>query len=184
MAGNLCTSCNLCCNRTFFGCLDITSEEAARLGDAARIRTEPDGGLNLMQPCAFLGACGGCGAYDVRPAACRAYRCDLLKKVEGGTLTESFAHDVVGRLKEMHRTCIDACRAVVPAELWQDDIVDPHAAIGLVMETCGADQNDPLFVEALFLWNVCIQYTRRNFQHDYVMPKDQTAPSRDPAEAA
>ena len=49
---------------------------------------------HLKQPCAALDAFT-CTAYDVRPAACRAYRCGLLRGVEDGTIEPASAVSLV-----------------------------------------------------------------------------------------
>ncbi|MEM9797483.1 MAG: hypothetical protein AAF919_13405 [Pseudomonadota bacterium] len=178
MDDNLCTSCNLCCDGTLFNSLALTSAEAARLNGDIIVRATPQGGQEMPQPCTRLGACGKCAIYEARPGKCRSYKCDLLKDVEAGEIDAGFARTVVARVKAMQAPCIAACRSVLPDGAWDDSISSAHEAIEFVVARGAADMEDPVFVEALFLWNVCMSYIRLRIQTRWRQPDEGKGVSR------
>ena len=93
-AANLCRSCGLCCNGILFDYVPVNDGEAAaleRLGFA--IRRTDDGAARFDHPCPKF--CGSCSIYSARPDSCRAYRCELLVKLEAGTVSYRHARGVV-----------------------------------------------------------------------------------------
>src|SRR5690242_14190979 len=96
----LCTSCGLCCNGVLFDWVPIGDEEAeqvARLG--LRLEKE-DAETRFSQPCPMFDGCR-CTIYADRPARCRAYRCELLKKVEAGEIPLADALRLVAEAKAL-----------------------------------------------------------------------------------
>jgi Fe-S-cluster containining protein len=87
---SLCLSCGLCCNGTIFMRVPLKATDKIAPLQAAgiEIRQKADTRSNETRksfrlPCAaFQQNC--CQVYDDRPAACRKFRCELLKKFDRG----------------------------------------------------------------------------------------------------
>ncbi len=77
----------MCCDGTLFDHAPVTAEEAERLrGTPVILAVDSEKKPVLRQPCGALkGKC--CSVYDRRPAACRSFRCNVLRAVEDGTFT-------------------------------------------------------------------------------------------------
>lgn len=95
---SLCLSCNLCCDGTIFTHVKLTPEDQAAFAPEELCDVE-GGHIALAQRCHNLGADGACAIYDNRPSKCRAFDCALLKHVEEGALSESFAQLVIAETK-------------------------------------------------------------------------------------
>ena len=168
MSENLCTVCTMCCNGMLFAEVVVTEEERRRLGGGPAFSTGADG-PRIPQGCRFLGEGGACRHYAERPANCRAYRCDLLRNVEAGTLDEAFAKGVVAQAKAFHRRVVESCEAATPDAFWREGIADASDAIRATIhaKASGAPVAEHLYREAVFHWNVCCHYMRKHFQADY-----------------
>ncbi|QDH34777.1 YkgJ family cysteine cluster protein [Porphyrobacter sp. YT40] len=97
---DLCTRCGLCCSGALFdfGPLAAGEVEQARADDLAVLEAEGEFGFAL--PCPALdGAC--CTVYATRPATCRAYRCKLLRALEGEDMTFAEAVERVEEARAM-----------------------------------------------------------------------------------
>lgn len=109
-ASALCQRCGLCCDGSLFDHAPLADAEV----DAARRRlvvlARPDGGHALRQPCAAL-VDRRCAAYDVRPAACRTYRCMLLAALDAGEID---AREAAAVVDEAHAR-LAALAALLPA---------------------------------------------------------------------
>lgn len=79
----LCASCGLCCNGVLFDWVPVADEEVAQIGRLGFDLAKEDGETRFSQPCPMFDGCR-CTVYADRPARCRAYRCELLKKAEAG----------------------------------------------------------------------------------------------------
>jgi hypothetical protein len=81
---------------------------------AAGIEIEADGAEKFfMQPChAHREGC--CQAYEERPANCRKYRCELLKKYESGEVSWDDAQRRIERVRALKETLASELVRVVP----------------------------------------------------------------------
>lgn len=110
----LCASCGACCNGTIFGLGRLADGEADALKHRLAIRREAN---EFMLPCPSFQPGSGCGMYDVRPAACRAYRCKLHRDMGEGRVAGA---DAIARVRRI-RDLSEAIRARLPAgpeDLW------------------------------------------------------------------
>jgi hypothetical protein len=99
-ATDLCRSCGLCCNGILFDYVPVEEaeiDELAELGFA--IRRDEEGAARFDHPCPKF--CGECAVYSKRPASCRRYRCELLKKFEAGQVSFADAKRIVTEAKDM-----------------------------------------------------------------------------------
>ncbi len=100
LGSNLCTKCGLCCNGVLFDWVPVAADEQeglASLGLALDLNEE---GPRFAQPCPKFED-GLCRIYSDRPGACRRFRCELLKKVEGGNIGLGEAEAIVRQAKAM-----------------------------------------------------------------------------------
>jgi uncharacterized protein len=95
----LCLACGLCCTDALHEYVEVQQEElhlVGRLG--VTITPVNDHGVGFRLPCVlYQNDC--CSAYGHRPAACRAYRCVLLRELERGDVTLERALAIVGETK-------------------------------------------------------------------------------------
>ncbi|MEZ4445235.1 MAG: YkgJ family cysteine cluster protein [Polyangiaceae bacterium] len=106
---NLCERCGLCCDGTLFESVEI---EGTALSALARHRlpiVTTTQGVKLPLPCVKL-AGTRCSIYDERPARCRDYRCELLRGLDAGRVSEAAAEAVVAEARRLR----DAVRAALP----------------------------------------------------------------------
>lgn len=97
---NLCISCGLCCDGTFFlgkyhtetDTTRNTSSEATE-SDEATVSDEPP------QPCAHLSGNKGCTIYGIRPHTCAEYRCHLLHRLSMSSVSFTEALKIVDLTK-------------------------------------------------------------------------------------
>jgi hypothetical protein len=92
---NICVDCGLCCDGTLFGSVNLidVDEHAPLVALAAEISTDGDR-AEFAQPCpAFAGGC--CTIYTVRPALCRTYKCDLLRRRDVGEVSTADARATI-----------------------------------------------------------------------------------------
>lgn len=97
LSTDLCTSCGLCCNGKLFNFAEVTPEEEPALAAEGFTLCNDHGARGFSQPCHKLVDCR-CTCYEARPAACRAFRCDLLRAVEQGRVAPEDAHGVVAKV--------------------------------------------------------------------------------------
>lgn len=97
----LCTNCGLCCTGTLF--------DYGKLG-VDEVETSRAAGLDVFDHSevgpAFRIACprlegSRCSVYEVRPRACRKFRCKLLCDVEGGNVAIAVALDRVAEARAL-----------------------------------------------------------------------------------
>ena len=94
---DLCRSCGLCCNGVLFDFIAVDADESDELVSLGlNVHAEPGRELRFDHPCPKF--CGDhCAIYDRRPAVCRAFRCELLKKLEDGRVSLG---EALGRVAE------------------------------------------------------------------------------------
>ena len=97
---DLCISCQLCCNGTFFEHVSISAAESRRLeqflpGICNSSTSE------LPQPCLALSRTQGCTAYHLRPNACAKFTCSVLHRTKTGQLPQEDAEALIDKAKEL-----------------------------------------------------------------------------------
>ena len=92
VGSDLCTSCGLCCDGTLFPAVFLEKEKR-------HLFTIVEGD-RFPQRCEHLSDCNTCAIYKDRPTACQAYRCGVLKAVEGGKLSFDKAQEIINKVKE------------------------------------------------------------------------------------
>ncbi len=100
----LCLSCGFCCDGTLFGSVPLAEADARAplRANGIEIHTDADETF-FMQPCdVHRGGC--CQVYENRPANCRKYRCELLKKYERGDLSWAEAQQRIERVRALKQT--------------------------------------------------------------------------------
>lgn len=110
----LCLSCGFCCDGTLFGFVPVGAADRWAPLQAAGIEIRTTG----PKPC-FTQPCeahrhGCCQAYENRPANCRTYRCELLKKCERGDVSWGDAQERIGRVKALKETLATELARIVP----------------------------------------------------------------------
>lgn len=105
-SSQLCTQCGICC-QAMFNFVRVADEEVERLSALGfDIIRDHDGKNSFLFPCPKLRGTT-CGVYENRPAACRAFRCKILKDYEAGVLEEADAKHIIAEGREL----IDRARA-------------------------------------------------------------------------
>lgn len=91
----LCTSCGLCCNGVLFTDVKLDKDESHDRLVSLGLKLKKSGStLKLCQPCpAHLG--GLCSVYADRPRVCRKFECQLLRRVQSGTLPSARARSII-----------------------------------------------------------------------------------------
>jgi Fe-S-cluster containining protein len=97
-ATDLCRSCGLCCNGALFDRAPLQPEEREPARALGLRVTESDGAPYFLQPCTAFGG-SVCTVYPNRPAACRRFRCLLLKALERGETSLEAALRTVTKAK-------------------------------------------------------------------------------------
>jgi Fe-S-cluster containining protein len=112
---SICIGCGLCCDGTLFVRGKLTPDEASKIPAAHKVTGVSEGEqVSFRQPCVHFDG-SGCRIYSDRYAACRKYRCEVLKAHEEGLLDSATAR---GRISEA-RDLIEAVTSVDPeAQSW------------------------------------------------------------------
>lgn len=95
----LCLECGLCCIGTLHEYVEVEPAElhlVGRLG--VTVKPVNDRAIGFRLPCVLYRK-DRCSVYSDRPAACRAYRCTLLRELERGDVTLERALAVVRETK-------------------------------------------------------------------------------------
>lgn len=94
-AQSLCLACGLCCDGTLFGWVELKSQEDVVAAQARGLNVARRGGRTIAkQPCpAHVNR--ACTVYEDRPGVCRTFRCELLKNLEQGGISEEAAKKIV-----------------------------------------------------------------------------------------
>jgi Fe-S-cluster containining protein len=100
-ASRLCTACGMCCDGTLFQIVRMqpgdSPAELGRLGLKMRCR---DGEFFMEQPCSALRE-NCCTVYEKRPARCRLFHCQQLRRVESGDAQEAEAMAMIVETREL-----------------------------------------------------------------------------------
>lgn len=92
---SLCLACGLCCDGTLFPWTELPSADEANAARAAGLNVVPHRGRNVfLQPCPAYRDCV-CTVYANRPPNCREFRCELLKNLEQGDISQEAAQQIV-----------------------------------------------------------------------------------------
>jgi uncharacterized protein len=111
-SSDLCTRCGLCCTGVLFDWVPVTKDEEPTLRRIGLPMESHDQELRFPQPCSKFEE-GLCRIYADRPLSCRHFRCELLKRVDGGDLSVTEADQIVAEAKGM----IERLRAAIEREL-------------------------------------------------------------------
>jgi len=80
----LCGACGLCCNGVLFGDVKLQTSDSVSTLKSHGIDLKKRGkSVYFRQPCTALNGTS-CSIYQDRPAMCRAFECQLLKKLLAG----------------------------------------------------------------------------------------------------
>ncbi len=90
----LCQNCGLCCDGSLFEVVRIAPDELEAVSAHLPIERHDTEAPRMKQPCTAL-AGSVCQAYERRPKACRAYRCNLLIAAEEKEVSIPEALEVV-----------------------------------------------------------------------------------------
>lgn len=101
-ASKICIECQLCCNGSMIGFIQLEKSEIERVKTIMEIEEENGLGV-IIEPCKKLG-CDGCTVYEDRPKQCRAFECKLLKSVEDKEVSMDNAFDIVKTIKSKRQT--------------------------------------------------------------------------------
>ncbi len=107
----ICVGCGLCCDGTMYLAVHLRpGDRRESLTAAGFVLTTRNDVVQFPQPCCASRA-GACRIYDGRPAACRTYRCRLLRRYEAGEVT----HDDASALIVLATDLRDRVRAGISA---------------------------------------------------------------------
>jgi hypothetical protein len=95
---SICLACELCCDGTVIGFVQLDSEEIPRVRKIMEIEEENGNGF-FLQPCDHL--CGGCNIYTERPRQCASFKCGLLTSVEENKLEFDSAKTAIAAVKDV-----------------------------------------------------------------------------------
>lgn len=83
-SGELCKTCGLCCDGTFFDLVEVIEERTSqreKYSKDKRLNVEVVTTKKFALPCSCFDASIGCTIYDVRPKVCAKFKCGLLKQL-------------------------------------------------------------------------------------------------------
>ncbi len=100
---SLCEDCGLCCDGTLFASVRVEADAAARLRSHHLPLVRTAQAETLVQPCPALDGVL-CSVYAQRPTRCRSYVCELLRDVDSGRVSATYARTIIDRTRELHRT--------------------------------------------------------------------------------
>ena len=91
VASRLCNSCGLCCNGVIFHTVRLQPKDSAPELVALGLKLKRKKGQDyILQPCpAYRDA--KCSIYEQRPQRCRLFKCQQLRRLERGEITEPMA---------------------------------------------------------------------------------------------
>ena len=110
----LCLSCGFCCDGTLFGSVPLKAADVLVPLQAGGIEIQTKGNeQHFTQPCAAYRQ-GCCQVYTNRPASCRKYRCQLLRKYESEAVSWAEAQQRIGRVQTLKETLRTELARIVP----------------------------------------------------------------------
>ena len=104
---SICMRCGFCCDGTLFVWIQISPAESNRMKITPRktsVLAE-----QLFLPCRFFSAI--CTIYDLRPASCSGYRCQLLEDYSSGRITYKEACGIISSAREMRAEVMNMYRS-------------------------------------------------------------------------
>lgn len=102
---NICIKCGLCCDNTLFDTIKIHEGDPYQNGEL-KIKESDDGTRYFELPCPFFN--GKCAVYDKgTPKTCRRFRCQVLKNIEKGDLSNDRAEKIIDESKIARTTLIE-----------------------------------------------------------------------------
>lgn len=167
MTSNICVACNMCCDGTLFGYVEISEGEQAALGSLCTTR-EVRGSLGLVQRCAQLGANGACGVYSARPQKCRDYDCKVIRRLDAGTLDAARADRIVAQSKALRDMAMQALSAELPEAYLPQDPPNPRRLMNALQRAKqeGAAISDQGYEFAALMYNLHRVLIQQEFQID------------------
>ena len=159
---SICEQCGLCCSGSVFAWVPAQAEEIERLR-ALGFPLEQRGETTVFPlGCTMLDGTL-CRVYPDRPATCRAFRCEVLRKVDRGDLSEQDALDLIGQAKALLarvEALLDAGEDLATARaLWRQHLAadQPRRAVA----------GDPPRVQQLLLHMTALNlFLDRHFRTD------------------
>ena len=113
---SLCLSCGFCCDGTLFGRVPLKADDILLPLQAGGIQIQTQGTDSFFGlPCTAHQQ-GCCQVYAGRPANCRKYRCELLKKYESGTVSWAEAQQKISRVRMLREMLMTELARVVPED--------------------------------------------------------------------
>ena len=97
-AGQLCLSCGLCC-RGLFHTHGVLNPEEVEGASTIGLKLVEGGQPAFALPCSKFDGC--CTIYEDRPAACRGFRCALLRRLEDNEIALEDALDIVSEARRL-----------------------------------------------------------------------------------
>lgn len=94
-ASNICIDCGMCCDGTLFSEVSVRPYDDFEMLTTKGLTIRPQGEeLVFGLPCTeFTG--GRCAIYDCRPAVCRSYRCQLMRRVDQNEIGATEARELI-----------------------------------------------------------------------------------------
>lgn len=163
----ICIDCNLCCNGAIFPNVLIAPEEEERVGKFMNLVRKEGIGTVQRQGCHQLHPNGMCGCYHDRPQACRRFECDLLKRVEEGSVAFEDATKTVELAQRLHDIAFDAFKHACPNDQWDPNISGVSWASLTYMQTVKGESLSAMEENAAFFWVSYRQFMRNHFKSDY-----------------
>ncbi len=157
----LCTSCGLCCDGTLFSRIELApGEDGAGLETAGMRLVEANGVRKASQPCAALKGCN-CTAYSIRPAVCRDYRCNLLRRLDAGETDVESALEIVASARRLRAEAMEQFARACPLPEGLSMKEYAHLAGADAMKTAQARRDNQAMLVACTLFQFHIS---RHFQ--------------------
>lgn len=100
---DLCHSCGLCCDGTFFDFVEVIEErsvEKEKYSRNTRLDVEVTTTKKFSLPCSCFDKKIGCTIYNDRPRVCRNFKCGLLKQLINNKRSLKSCINIVKQLQE------------------------------------------------------------------------------------
>jgi Fe-S-cluster containining protein len=159
---DLCTSCGLCCNGVLFDWVPVEADERARLEALGLPVVRHEGGHRFAQCCPMFDGTF-CTIYAQCPSACRRFRCELLKKVEGGMVELGEARKIVVRAKRM----LNDVRPLLPEDDRKENVGKQWAVLfGDWQARAPSARSDPARARLLLQLTALNRFLDRHFRSE------------------
>ena len=150
--GNLCLECGLCCGDSMYSQINLGEGDRERLARSG-YPADLSGATSIPLPCPMLSGTR-CTIYANRPGKCAAYRCEVLKGLDVGTIPYATALE---RVREAKRLLARA-REGMP-----EGVTMAHFRARSAADRGGAPP-DPAETAALFAYYAYARYMDRHFR--------------------